>query len=94
VTLKKKGFGPLRNIGLGLVGAVIGGGSINLFKIDFGLGEVRITFEELVAAFVCSLIVLIVVWWLKRSRKAKKDKAARVSGPGAAPPATQDQVTS
>ena len=94
VTRTKKGFGRMKNIGLGLLGAVLGGGFINLFKIDFGLGEVRITFEEVVAAFVCSLILVIVVWWLKRSRKAKKDKAARVTGPGAAPPPTQDQVTS
>ncbi len=89
VTRKKKGFGRLKNLGLGLLGALIGGGLINLFKIDFGLGEVRIGFDELIAAFVCSLILLMAGWWLKRSRKAKKEKAARVSGPGASPPSTQ-----
>lgn len=89
VTRKKKGFGRAKNLGLGLLGALIGGGLINLFKIDFGLGEVRIGFDELIAAFVCSLILLVAGWWLKRSRKAKREKAARVSGPGASPPSTQ-----
>lgn len=81
VTRKKEGFGRLKNLGLGLLGALIGGGLIKLFKIDFGLGEVRIRFDELIAAFVCSLVLLIAGWWLKRSRKAKREKAARVSPP-------------
>jgi uncharacterized membrane protein YeaQ/YmgE (transglycosylase-associated protein family) len=89
VTRKKKGFGRAKNLGLGLLGALIGGGLINLFKIDFGLGEVRIGFDELIAAFVCSLILLIAGWWLKRSRKSKREKAARVGGPGASPPSTR-----
>lgn len=88
-TGKKAGFGHVKNLGLGLLGALIGGGFISLFNIDFGLGELRIGFNELIAAFVCSLILLIAGSWLKRSRKPKREKTASVGAPGASPPSTR-----
>ena len=63
VTFKKEGLGRWTNLGVGLVGALIGVGLFKLFHIDLGLGEIKITFEDLIAAFVGSLL-LIVVWWL------------------------------
>jgi uncharacterized membrane protein YeaQ/YmgE (transglycosylase-associated protein family) len=63
VTFKKEGLGRWTNLGVGLVGALIGVGLFKLFHIDLGLGEIKITFEDLIAAFVGSLL-FIVVWWL------------------------------
>ena len=67
----KRGFGPLPNLGIGMVGALIGGGIFNLFKIDLGLGQIAVTFEDLLAAFIGSLIVVLVVWIWRRRRKAE-----------------------
>jgi uncharacterized membrane protein YeaQ/YmgE (transglycosylase-associated protein family) len=63
VTFKKEGLGRWSNIGVGLVGALIGGGLFKVFHIDLGLGEIKITFEDLIAAFVGSLL-FVVVWWI------------------------------
>ena len=75
VTLSKEGLGRWTNIGIGLVGAVIGGFIFNLFDIDFGLGEIVVTFEDLIAAFSGS-ILFIFLWWLydKMSAKKKRDQ--------------------
>ncbi len=70
VTRKKEGYGRMRNIAIGLVGAVIGGALFNLFKIDLGLAELKVTFEDLVSAFLGSLLLLLVLWILAK-RKAK-----------------------
>lgn len=63
VTLRKKGFGRWTNIAVGLAGALIGGGLFKIFHIDLGLGEIKITFEDLIAAVVGSLL-FIALWWL------------------------------
>ena len=67
----KRGFGLLTNLGIGLVGALIGGSMFNLFNIDLGLGELAITFDDLLAAFIGSLIFLGGVWLMQRQRKVK-----------------------
>jgi len=48
---------------------VVGGGLFWLLGIDLGLGEIKITFEDLISAFVGSLLC-VVAWWLicKRTR--------------------------
>ncbi len=71
VKRKKEGFGHFTNLGIGLVGALIGGGIFNLFGIDFGLGEVAISLKDLVAAFIGSLILLLGVWLIRRQKKNK-----------------------
>jgi uncharacterized membrane protein YeaQ/YmgE (transglycosylase-associated protein family) len=63
VTFKKEGLGRWTNLGGGLVGALIGGGLFKVFHIDLGLGEIKITFEDLIAAFLGS-VLFVVVWWL------------------------------
>ena len=71
----KEGFGRWTNFGIGLVGAVIGGILFNLLKIDLGLlGEVKISLEELLAAFVGSLIFLSVVWAVRKWQAARASK--------------------
>ena len=72
VTRKKGGFGRYVNLGIGLVGALIGGLVFDLFKIDLGLGSLAITFEDLLSAFIGSLFFLAVLWFQMRSHRKKK----------------------
>ena len=41
------------------------------FWTNLGLGEIKITFEDLISAFVGSLLC-VVAWWLIRRRAAPK----------------------
>jgi uncharacterized membrane protein YeaQ/YmgE (transglycosylase-associated protein family) len=71
----KAGFGHVLNLGIGLVGALIGGFLFKVLHIDLGLvGAVTITSEQVVAGFVGSLVFLGVVWAIRTwwsSRKAR-----------------------
>ena len=69
VRRKKEGFGRWSNLGVGLVGAVIGGTVFDLFNIDLGLGEVKITFEDLISAFAGSLVFLAMLWYIRKLLK-------------------------
>jgi len=71
VTWKKKGFGRYANIGIGLVGALIGGFIFNLFNIELGFGALKITFEDLLSALAGSLIFLAFLWYFLRRHKEK-----------------------
>jgi uncharacterized membrane protein YeaQ/YmgE (transglycosylase-associated protein family) len=78
MTLTKRGFGLWANIGVGMLGALVGGLLFRLFHIDLGLGGFKITFEDLIAAFVGSLLC-IVAWRLIRNsvgRKKERKSAA------------------
>lgn len=71
VTFKREGLGRITNVGVGMVGALIGGLIFNILGIDLGLGNLGVTFEDLIAAFLGSLL-LIVVWWSVRKVWPKK----------------------
>ena len=73
VTLKKEGLGRWMNLAVGMAGAVIGGGLFRLLRIDLGLGELKVTFEDLIAAFVGSLLVIF-LWRIVAKTKAKDAK--------------------
>jgi uncharacterized membrane protein YeaQ/YmgE (transglycosylase-associated protein family) len=75
VTFTKEGFGFWTNLIIGMLGAMIGGYLFHLFNIDFKLGELKITFEDLVSAIAGSL-VCVLAWWLIRLARSKK--SARV----------------
>jgi len=70
----RAGFGRLKNLGVGLVGALIGGLVFTVFGIDLGLREIAITFEDLISAFLGSLVFLAVLAIVKYIRKAKAEK--------------------
>jgi uncharacterized membrane protein YeaQ/YmgE (transglycosylase-associated protein family) len=71
VTRSKQGFGWKKNLFVGLAGALIGGLLFSLFKIDFGLGELKVTFEDLISAFSGALLFIFALHWFnKRKRKA------------------------
>jgi uncharacterized membrane protein YeaQ/YmgE (transglycosylase-associated protein family) len=73
VTLKKEGLGRWTNLLIGMAGAVIGGELFRLFRIDLGLGELKVTFEDLIAAFLGSLLVIF-AWRIFSKAKAKGSK--------------------
>jgi uncharacterized membrane protein YeaQ/YmgE (transglycosylase-associated protein family) len=66
VTGSRKGYGPATNILLGLIGAVIGGYVFDKLNVNLGLGSITISFDEIVAAFVGSLILLALLSFLRR----------------------------
>ena len=70
-TRKKKGFGHFWNLLLGMAGALVGGFIFNGLQIDLGLGDLSISFEDLIAAFSGSIVVLFLVWAVKRYRGKK-----------------------
>jgi uncharacterized membrane protein YeaQ/YmgE (transglycosylase-associated protein family) len=73
VTFKKEGLGRWANLPVGMAGAVIGGELFKLFRVNFGLGELKVTFEDLIAAFLGSLLVIL-AWRIIARIKAKDSK--------------------
>jgi len=71
VTFKKEGLGRWTNLGVGMIGALIGGLIFRIFHIDLGLGDLKVTFEDLIAAFLGSLL-FVVLWWLVAKFRGKK----------------------
>jgi uncharacterized membrane protein YeaQ/YmgE (transglycosylase-associated protein family) len=71
VTFSKHGFGFWTHLGLGMIGALVGGGLFWMLGINLGLGEIKITGEDLVSAFVGSLLCLG-AWWFIRKWNARK----------------------
>src|SRR5262245_15444541 len=71
MTLSKRGFGFWTNMAVGMVGALVGGFLFWLFHINLHLAEIKITFEDLISAFVGSLLCII-VWRLIRRATEKK----------------------
>jgi uncharacterized membrane protein YeaQ/YmgE (transglycosylase-associated protein family) len=71
VTFKREGLGRWTNLGVGMVGALIGGLIFKVFHINLGLGDLKITFEDLIAAFLGSLL-FVVIWWLVAKFRGKK----------------------
>jgi len=62
---ERKGFGFFRNLGIGLIGALIGGLLFRLFGLFPGLDRIAISARDIVAAFVGALIVLLALWLWK-----------------------------
>ena len=68
VKRSKEGFGRFANIGIGLVGALVGGLFFKIFNINLGLRNIVVSFEELVAACLGSLLFLLVLWLVRKYR--------------------------
>jgi uncharacterized membrane protein YeaQ/YmgE (transglycosylase-associated protein family) len=75
VTFSKEGFGRWANVGVGMLGAVVGGFLFRLLGIDFGLGEVKVTFEDLISAFVGSLLCIAALWLIRKTAGRKSQGA-------------------
>ena len=70
LTRERKGFGLVRNMGLGLAGAIVGGLLFRLIGLLPGLDKISISLRDVVAAFIGSLIVLAAIWLWQRFAKS------------------------
>jgi uncharacterized membrane protein YeaQ/YmgE (transglycosylase-associated protein family) len=68
VMRSKVGFGRLANLAVGLVGAIVGGFLFKIFNINLGLRNVVVSFEDLLEAFIGSLILLLGMWLVRKYR--------------------------
>jgi uncharacterized membrane protein YeaQ/YmgE (transglycosylase-associated protein family) len=74
VKFRREGFGRLMNLGIGLVGALIGGFLFKVLHVDLGLvGAIKITSEEVVTSFVGSLVFLAFIGCLRVWRSTKSE---------------------
>ncbi len=67
VRWQRKGFGWWTNLGIGLVGALVGGALFRLFGIWPGLESISISLRDVVSAVIGSMLFLGGLWlWHKR----------------------------
>ncbi len=66
VKRSRQGFGRFANLGLGLVGALIGGAIFRVFNIDLGLGAISLSLEDIVAAFLGAIFFLLILRWIRK----------------------------
>ena len=65
VKRRKSGFGVISNILIGLVGAFIGGILFDLLDINIA-GDIAFTANDLISAIVGSMILLAVLYLIRR----------------------------
>jgi uncharacterized membrane protein YeaQ/YmgE (transglycosylase-associated protein family) len=58
------GYGRWRHLGIGLVGAVVGGALFQLLGVETNVSRISVSVQDLIAAFTGALILLagIAVW--------------------------------
>ena len=61
VKRSRKGFGAATNLGIGLVGALIGGLLFKALGLDLGLGNIAVSLEDIVAATLGSVLFLLIL---------------------------------
>ena len=71
ITWDRKGLGLLRNLAVGLAGALIGGFIFRMLGLLPGLDKFAISLRDVVAAVVGSLLVLIALWLWRRSQTSQ-----------------------
>ena len=71
-TRSRKGHGLVRNLGVGLAGALVGGLLFQGLKLFPSLDKVAISLRDVVAAVTGSLLVLMALWFLQRSRSGAR----------------------
>jgi uncharacterized membrane protein YeaQ/YmgE (transglycosylase-associated protein family) len=71
ITRERHGFGIIRNLGVGLVGALVGGLLFRLLRIFPGLDKVAISLRDVVAALIGSLLVVIAIWLWQRVKRSQ-----------------------
>ncbi len=68
VKRKREGFGWLTNLIFGLIGAFVGGTIFDRLDINLGLDKITIDLNQIVAAFVGALLVIIVASFVESQR--------------------------
>jgi uncharacterized membrane protein YeaQ/YmgE (transglycosylase-associated protein family) len=69
VTWRRRGFGFLRNLGVGLIGAFVGGLLFRLFDLFPRLDGIVISLRDIIAACAGSLLILMTLWIWERSKR-------------------------
>jgi uncharacterized membrane protein YeaQ/YmgE (transglycosylase-associated protein family) len=69
ITWDRAGFGTFRNLGLGMIGALVGGLLFRWLNLLPGLDKVSVSLRDVVAAVAGSLLVLAAIWLAKRYGK-------------------------
>ena len=69
ITWDRQGFGILRNLGLGLIGALIGGELFHWLNLLPSLDKISVSLRDIVAAVAGSLLVLLAIWLYRRYAK-------------------------
>lgn len=68
-TRRRSGHGFFRNLGIGLIGAIVGGFVFGLAGLFPRLDNIAISLRDVVAAFAGSLLVLFALWlWHRMMR--------------------------
>ncbi|KAI94431.1 transglycosylase [Rhodomicrobium udaipurense JA643] len=68
VTRERRGFGFWPNLGLGLLGAIVGGVLFRMFNLLPNLENVAVSMRDIVSALIGSLLVLALLWAYHRNR--------------------------
>jgi uncharacterized membrane protein YeaQ/YmgE (transglycosylase-associated protein family) len=79
VTMSKVGLGRWVHLGIGMLGAVVGGLLFWALKIDFGWEDIHISAEDLVSALIGSLICIF-GWRLIRKWTEEKEEKGKGKG--------------
>ena len=69
VTWRRRGFGFLRNLGVGLIGAFVGGLVFRVFGLFPRLDGIVISLRDIIAACAGSLLILMTLWIWERSKR-------------------------
>ena len=69
VRWQRTGFGWWSNLGIGLVGALVGGLLFRLFGILPGLENISISLRDVVSAFAGSILFLAGLWFWQRRQE-------------------------
>jgi uncharacterized membrane protein YeaQ/YmgE (transglycosylase-associated protein family) len=70
ITRERRGFGILRNLGIGLTGALVGGQLFRMLGIFPDLDRVAVSLRDVVAALIGSFLVLAVIGLYQHFRKS------------------------
>lgn len=75
LTGRTRGFGLLRNLLLGVSGALVGGALFTLFDLLPSLDRIAISARDLLSAFAGSLVVFFAHWLWQKFRPAANSAA-------------------
>jgi uncharacterized membrane protein YeaQ/YmgE (transglycosylase-associated protein family) len=70
MTWERSGFGLMRNMAVGLAGALVGGLLFRMFGFFPTLDRISISLRDVVAAVIGSLLILAAYWIWQRTRKS------------------------
>ena len=74
-TRRESGFGHMANLGVGLLGALIGGFVLSVLPFRVDMGALSIGMNELAASFAGSVVLLMFTLWLSAAATGRAKKA-------------------